>query len=323
MINKLLIFLLLIQTLTYSQVDGLDLCRSYKSKSFTYDKEANETLDKILSVIGASKRFVLLPCDNINNAVADIYKGVRYIFYNKNFMREVYKNTNDWANLAILAHEVGHHINGHTLINVSLKENRLMELEADEFAGFVMAELGASLNQALSFTEIFVEFDDTYETHPNKSKRINAVKRGYAKSKVSQYKYEKTNLQSSSAEEYFNTGVEYFKNKKYGEAIGYYSIALEINPEFIDALKNRGLAKTKINDWSGASKDFDKLVKLSPKSYNFYILKSVASNANRNNGEIRNWTYLECIDINESYKIAVKASFEDARGIRNDFTECF
>lgn len=323
MINKLLIFLLLIQTLTYSQVDGLDLCRSYKSKSFTYDKEANETLDKILSVIGASKRFVLLPCDNINNAVADIYKGVRYIFYNKNFMREVYKNTNDWANLAILAHEVGHHINGHTLINVSLKENRLMELEADEFAGFVMAELGASLNQALSFTEIFVEFDDTYETHPTKSKRINAVKKGYAKSKVSQYKYEKTNLQSSSAEEYFNTGVEYFKNKKYGEAIGYYSIALEINPEFIDALKNRGLAKTKINDWSGASKDFDKLVKLSPKSYNFYILKSVASNANRNYGEIGNWTYLECIDINESYNIAVKANFEDARGIRNDFTECF
>ena len=80
---------------------------------------------------------------------------------------------------AILAHEVGHHINGgHTLINVSVKENRLMELEADEFAGFVMAELGASLNQALSFTEIFVEFDDTYETHPTKSKRIKAVKEG-------------------------------------------------------------------------------------------------------------------------------------------------
>ena len=42
--NKFLIFLLSIQTLTYSQVDGIDLCRSYKSKSFTYDKEANETL---------------------------------------------------------------------------------------------------------------------------------------------------------------------------------------------------------------------------------------------------------------------------------------
>ena len=98
---------------------------------------------------------------------------------------------------------------------------------------------------------------------------------------------------------------------------------MEINPEFIDALKNRGHAKTIINDWRGASKDFDKLVKLSPKSYNFYILKSVASNANRNNGKIGNWTYSECIDINKSYKIAVKTSLEDARVIRNDFTECF
>ena len=42
--------------------------------NFTNDRDAEDALDKILSVIGASKRFVLQPCNKINNAVATSYK---------------------------------------------------------------------------------------------------------------------------------------------------------------------------------------------------------------------------------------------------------
>ena len=41
-------------------------------------------------------------------------KGIRYIFYNREFMSEINSNTNYWSNMSILAHEIGHHINGHT-----------------------------------------------------------------------------------------------------------------------------------------------------------------------------------------------------------------
>jgi len=110
-----------------------------------------------LNVIGASKRFVLQPCNNINNAVAISYKGIRYILYDNNFMNSI-NNMNNWGNLFILAHEVGHHINGHSLDLIlyssksveskTLAQKRIQELEADEFAGFILAKLGGNISEA-------------------------------------------------------------------------------------------------------------------------------------------------------------------------------
>ena len=130
------------------------------------------------------QNFVLTPCSEINNAAATSYKGIRYILYDKEFMRLINSRTNDWASLAILAHEVGHHINGHALDILlcmqadvveakSLANKREQELEADEFAGFVLARLGASSDECFSLLlRIFTDKDDTYDTHPSKSKRV-------------------------------------------------------------------------------------------------------------------------------------------------------
>ena len=49
-------------------------------------RAADSALDDILNVIGASKRFVLQECSNINNAVALTMNGVRYIMYDPEFM---------------------------------------------------------------------------------------------------------------------------------------------------------------------------------------------------------------------------------------------
>jgi hypothetical protein len=76
------------------------------TNNFISDSEAENALDKILNTIGASKNFVLTPCSEINNAVATSYKGIRYILYDKEFMRSINSRTNNWASLAILAHEV-------------------------------------------------------------------------------------------------------------------------------------------------------------------------------------------------------------------------
>ena len=145
-----------------NKVDPLKLCIAIQTNNFISDAEAENALDRILSVIGASKRFVLQPCDNINNAVAISYKGVRYILYDKEFMNSISRGDN-WGNLFILAHEVGHHVNGHSLDLVlyatevleaeTLISRRQQELEADEFAGFVLGKLGASLIETTSVLE--------------------------------------------------------------------------------------------------------------------------------------------------------------------------
>lgn len=174
------------------KIDGFTLCAQLGGNNFSNNKAADSALDEILNVIGASKRFVIQPCSNIDNAAAITLLGVRYIFYNPNWMSDL-EYSGDWVNKFILAHEVGHHINNHT-IDVALRisgqiknsqdlaSSRFEELEADEFAGFVLGRLGANLNQALSAVQNLSNSDDTYSTHPKRDKRINAVKKGFKNS---------------------------------------------------------------------------------------------------------------------------------------------
>ena len=172
-----------------NNAEALELCTTLQSNSFSSDLDADNALDRILSVVGLSKNFVLSPCSDINNAVAVSYKGVRYILYDPEFMSMLSSNTSNWTNLFILAHEVGHHVNGHSLDLVlyagdivdapELEKKRQQELEADEFAGFVLAKLGATLSQTTSSVSRLSNEDDTYSTHPNKNKRLRAITLGY------------------------------------------------------------------------------------------------------------------------------------------------
>ena len=192
--NKLLILLFFIANFFFvpafaqdygNSTDPLKLCVAIQSNNFISDVEAENALDRILSVIGASKRFVLQPCDNINNAVAISYKGVRYILYDKEFMNSISSGDN-WGNLFILAHEVGHHVNGHSLDLVlyaaeaveaeTLSSKRQQELEADEFAGFVLGKLGASLLETTSvLSSLSNDRVDPYSTHQLVEGTINQL----------------------------------------------------------------------------------------------------------------------------------------------------
>lgn len=192
MLKRIVVLLLFVQISFGQTKEGLELCILYKNSfsAFTTEKEANEALDKILNVIGASKNFTLIPCDDINNALAVTFKGDRFILFDGKFMRDITQLTNSWANMFILAHEVGHHINGHTrdfllatvLDDQSLEDRRKEELEADEFAAFVVSKLGASFAQIEETIKLIASNkNDFYSTHPSYDKRIAAVKRGFDK----------------------------------------------------------------------------------------------------------------------------------------------
>ena len=197
---KKIFILFLVSTTLLSQAqtsygdykDAANLCIALQGNSFSSNATADSALEEILNAIGASKRFVIHPCNNIDNAAAITLLGVRYIFYNPNWMSNL-QYSGDWANKFILAHEVGHHINNHTIdaaLRISgkiansqdLASSRFEELEADEFAGFVLGRLGASLDQALTAVRNSSNMDDTFSTHPKRDKRINAVKKGFNKS---------------------------------------------------------------------------------------------------------------------------------------------
>ena len=127
---------------------------------------------------------------------------------------------------------------------------RKQELEADEFAGFVLARLGADLNNALSFTNIFTDKDDTYSTHPSKSKRVNAVRKGFNKAggnssvantnnAPNEYTRKNTNM---SVEEYINRGIERIDSNNFNGAKSDFSVAIRIKPDYDFAYNSRGIA---------------------------------------------------------------------------------
>jgi len=190
-------FLLFLFNATNSQdfgntIDGLTICSKLGSNNFSDSKAANDALDEIVGAIGVAKTFVLQPCENVSNASALTVLGVRYIFYNPSWMNDLQYSGN-WVNKFILAHEVGHHVNNHTIDvalligdmvqkNSSLSDSKYQELQADEFAGFVLGRLGATLDEALAAVKNLSNEDDTYSTHPKRDKRILAVKKGFENS---------------------------------------------------------------------------------------------------------------------------------------------
>ncbi len=303
-----------------SSADASELCAFYRGNDFSIDKNAEIALDKILAVTGMSKRFVLKECNEISNCVAISYNGIRYILYDKSFMEEIAKSTSSWSSLSIFAHEIGHHVNGHSLdlliyaaevVNApSLAESRQMELEADEFSGFVMYKLGASLFQSQeAITLISTNKDDNYSTHPSKDKRLSAIAKGYNKAKMpnsniayssgsstltaddyfyntvnidSDYQFEIDNysrclsLNPNYTAAYINRGVAYHNLGKDNEAIADYTRAIKLDPNFVEAFLNRGVSYYTLKNYNNAIIDYTRAIKLDPNYAEAYLDKGAS-----------------------------------------------
>ncbi|MBC6609928.1 membrane-binding protein [Hymenobacter sp. BT507] len=139
-----------------------------------------DVLRDITSVVGLKPRFELQATSEVDNAAAVVYNGQRYLLYNPQFVAAVNRaGRTDWAGTSILAHEMGHHLNGHTLTGRG--SNPADELEADEFSGFVLRKMGASLAQAQAAMAVV---SDEYgsATHPGRTQRLAAISRGWQQS---------------------------------------------------------------------------------------------------------------------------------------------
>lgn len=143
---------------------------------FDSDENAEAALKRIMKHTGLPAKFKIMAA-NVPNAAAVIHGEERFILYNQEFMRRVKDVTRtDWAAVSILAHEVGHHLSGHTLDKIGSRPDK--ELEADKFSGFVLRKMGATLEQAKA-AMANIASDAGSHTHPPKSARLTAIANGW------------------------------------------------------------------------------------------------------------------------------------------------
>lgn len=148
--------------------------------AYDSDHDAEIALRKIMEYTGLPANFEL-KATNVPNAAAALQGYKRYIFYNQSFMQRISQNTqSDWTAYSILAHEIGHHLSGHTLNDD--QDRHVVELQADVFSGYILYQMGATQAEALlAINELADEVETP--THPSKYDRKLAVIAGWNKAK--------------------------------------------------------------------------------------------------------------------------------------------
>lgn len=160
---------------TVKELDG-DL------NTFTASNEAERVVAEICGAVGLPANFTIKAVtDTRVNAYAKVQGIHRWIVYERSFMQSITnEKARNWSGLTVLAHEIGHHLSGHTLDEIGSRPPR--ELEADHFAGFVVARLGGTSEEACA---VFLTMSkDGSTTHPPQADRISAVTAGWRKGKI-------------------------------------------------------------------------------------------------------------------------------------------
>ena len=269
------------QQLAYgNEIEAIEICRqlSYSSTSEPLDEDIDNVLDQIISITGLEKNFQLQICSNIDNASALSFNGVRYIFYDKDFLESI-SGKNRWFVTFILAHEVAHHLQDHTKDalmyyngykdNMSKEKRRLQELEADKWAGFILGKLGCSFKNAIdAVSKIpYDEYEDHLSDHPHEALRIEAVTEGYnnAVGGIQGLQFDK--YQGYNTGKYlisFYDGIEKLKSKDYSGALKDFNKVIIDKKEFPEPYINRAIIKEKNGDLYGAISDIELAMKWNP-----------------------------------------------------------
>lgn len=136
---------------------------------------ALDIVTQILSYTGLPQSFDLYSA-NIYNAAAAIVNGKRVILYDPQLIADMETVTgHNWPAVSILAHEIGHHLAGHTLAEEYSKQ---FELEADYFSGFILNKMGATLSEAQSVMNLLRDHPNMTD-HPPQAERLAAIENGW------------------------------------------------------------------------------------------------------------------------------------------------
>ena len=177
--------------LTKGEINNLSYGCSYNDNISDSSIELYYPNDRELEEVKSIVAYSGLPMNfdvyaaNVNNALATIIDQRRIILYNKKLFSFVDHFSNSyWVTMSILAHEVGHHLSGHTLDTKTSPHK--IELEADKFSGFILYKLGATKSQATSAIKMLGNENESV-SHPSKRNRIIAIENGWEEAATLRY----------------------------------------------------------------------------------------------------------------------------------------
>jgi hypothetical protein len=149
---------------------------------YSPNANAQRVVKEILDQAGMAPSFVVRSDPRVDNAAAAVVGEERYILYNTQFVDQMKNETGtNWSVYSVMAHELGHHLLGHTLRPGGSRPAQ--EIEADEYSGFILAQLGAPLGQSQVAMRTLASADAT-ATHPGKADRVSAIARGHKRGMV-------------------------------------------------------------------------------------------------------------------------------------------
>lgn len=182
--NKILLFIFsLFTTAAMAQQTGRigahDAVNNWNPSATTITSvtEGRQIALEIIDAVGLKPNFEVLETSRIPNAAAVTYGGKRFVLYNGRFINNLIQTTGTkWAAVSVLAHEIGHHLNGHTITGGG--SEHAVELEADEFSGFVLRKMGANLAEAQAAMRTLAT-ERPSRTHPGQGDRLASIAKGW------------------------------------------------------------------------------------------------------------------------------------------------
>jgi hypothetical protein len=150
---------------------------SFQQKADLSHTTLLQMIEEIKHAADIRTKFILKEAE-VDNIEASISHRKKCISYNPLFLENIQSvSQSEWTIVALLAHEIGHHVKGHT--NGKKRGERLkLELEADEFAGFVLNKLGATVEQSQEVMH-YIARTKPSTTHPARSDRMYAIQKGW------------------------------------------------------------------------------------------------------------------------------------------------
>ncbi len=146
--------------------------------TFESSEEAERIVSEICNAMGVSQNFDIRSA-NVENALATNDGPRRIILYSTVFLKKFNEDARTrWAAYSVLAHEIGHHFNGHNFGEPSPGKRKTMELEADRFSGSALRLLGANLDESKAGIETFA-LQGEQAKHPSAKARTEALANGW------------------------------------------------------------------------------------------------------------------------------------------------
>jgi hypothetical protein len=141
------------------------------------EQQAKSAVYRIVRYSGLQPNFIVRENSGIPTAIAFIKARKRYIEYNPGVIAGIVDSARtDWSAVSILAHEIAHHLLGHTLDPGQRHPGD--ELACDQWSGFILNAMGARLEESLSAMRVSGHALDTLR-HPQKEARLEAIRQGW------------------------------------------------------------------------------------------------------------------------------------------------